>query len=97
MHVVLLLLLLWLLVVVALFVCSSVDLFVSLSACVVCLIVVVMSQDCELLGLDPVNGRPERLILTRLLVPPVCIRPSVRMDAAGTYAVAFLFSVYLFV
>ena len=37
------------------------------------------------MGFDPKLGRPERMILTRLLVPPVCIRPSVRMDAAGTY------------
>eukprot|EP01105_Mastigella_eilhardi_P025761 TRINITY_DN7112_c0_g1_i1.p1 TRINITY_DN7112_c0_g1~~TRINITY_DN7112_c0_g1_i1.p1 ORF type:complete len:1449 (-),score=402.34 TRINITY_DN7112_c0_g1_i1:65-4234(-) len=38
-------------------------------------------QDIEALDMDPVNGAPERLILTHLLVPPVCIRPSVAMDS----------------
>ena len=28
-------------------------------------------------------GRPENLILTHVLVPPVCIRPSVQMDGGG--------------
>lgn len=41
------------------------------------------NEDVELLGLDPVYGRPDRLILTRLLVPPVCIRPSIAMDAGS--------------
>ena len=40
-------------------------------------------EDCDLLDLDPDVGRPERLILRRLLVPPACIRPSVAMDASG--------------
>ena len=34
-------------------------------------------RDCELLDL---KERPERLILTHLTVPPVCIRPSVEME-----------------
>lgn len=34
-------------------------------------------QDCPLLMMKPELGRPENLIVTRLLVPPVCIRPSV--------------------
>ncbi|KAJ0395349.1 hypothetical protein ATCC90586_007781 [Pythium insidiosum] len=37
-------------------------------------------QDCELLWVDPIAGRPEKLILNSVLVPPVCIRPSVAMD-----------------
>eukprot|EP00741_Cyanophora_paradoxa_P024410 tig00022075_g23569.t1 len=39
-------------------------------------------EDVELLDMDPVAGRPERLILTHVLVPPVCIRPSVMLDAS---------------
>eukprot|EP00644_Phytophthora_capsici_P003800 jgi/Phyca11/108224/e_gw1.15.640.1 len=37
-------------------------------------------QDCELLWVDADGGRPENLILSSVLVPPVCIRPSVAMD-----------------
>ncbi|GAB9475396.1 DNA-directed RNA polymerase iii largest subunit [Globisporangium polare] len=37
-------------------------------------------QDCELLWVDAIGGRPEKLILNSVLVPPVCIRPSVAMD-----------------
>lgn len=37
-------------------------------------------QDCEILD---VHGRPERLVLTQLIVPPVCIRPSVEMESAA--------------
>lgn len=40
-------------------------------------------QDCELLWVDADNGRPERLILNSVLVPPVCIRPSVAMDGGS--------------
>nr|CCA19646.1 DNAdirected RNA polymerase III largest subunit puta [Albugo laibachii Nc14]CCA23078.1 RNA polymerase III putative [Albugo laibachii Nc14] len=40
-------------------------------------------QDCELLWIDSSLGRPEKLILNSLLVPPVCIRPSVAMDAGA--------------
>jgi len=39
------------------------------------------SEDVELLDMDGDVGRPERLILTHVLVPPVCIRPSVVIDA----------------
>ena len=36
-------------------------------------------------------GRPEDLIVTRLLVPPLCIRPSVVSDTqAGTYVLTVL-------
>ena len=37
-------------------------------------------QDCELLDLA---GRPEDLLMSHLPVPPVCIRPSVEMDAGA--------------
>eukprot|EP00126_Sphaerothecum_destruens_P001958 Sdes_comp15403_c0_seq1m4284 len=40
-------------------------------------------QDCEVLDMNGVSGRPELLILNRIVVPPVCIRPSVSMDSAG--------------
>jgi DNA-directed RNA polymerase III subunit RPC1 len=39
--------------------------------------------DVELLDMDPLIGRPENLIVTHLLVPPVCIRPSVVTDASS--------------
>jgi len=37
-------------------------------------------EDCELLDLA---ARPENLLLTHIPVPPVCIRPSVEMDAGA--------------
>ncbi|CAK4179374.1 unnamed protein product [Aphanomyces euteiches] len=40
-------------------------------------------QDCDLLWLNSYAGRPEKLVLNALLVPPVCIRPSVAMDAGS--------------
>ncbi|TDH69964.1 hypothetical protein CCR75_006384 [Bremia lactucae] len=40
-------------------------------------------QDCELLWVDADGGRPEKLILNAVLVPPVCIRPSVAMDGGS--------------
>ncbi|EFA78358.1 RNA polymerase III [Heterostelium album PN500] len=43
----------------------------------------ITSQDTELLDMNPELGRPERLILTHILVPPVCIRPSVPMDGGS--------------
>jgi DNA-directed RNA polymerase III subunit RPC1 len=30
-----------------------------------------------------VRGRPEQLVMTHLIVPPVCIRPSVEMESAA--------------
>lgn len=40
--------------------------------------------DCEALWLDPLlGGRPENLILQKVIVPPVPIRPSVAMDSGG--------------
>eukprot|EP01113_Clastostelium_recurvatum_P040668 TRINITY_DN6343_c0_g1_i1.p1 TRINITY_DN6343_c0_g1~~TRINITY_DN6343_c0_g1_i1.p1 ORF type:complete len:1395 (-),score=348.95 TRINITY_DN6343_c0_g1_i1:174-4358(-) len=38
--------------------------------------------DCEIMDLNPIFGRPENLVLSHILVPPVCIRPSVMMDSA---------------
>ncbi|KAH8887781.1 beta and beta-prime subunits of DNA dependent RNA-polymerase [Thozetella sp. PMI_491] len=40
--------------------------------------------DCELLGLDPSEGRPEMFIWQYLPAPPICIRPSVAQDNAST-------------
>ncbi|KAL3917569.1 MAG: hypothetical protein SGILL_004651, partial [Bacillariaceae sp.] len=40
-------------------------------------------SDCEVLWLDPQIGRPENLILSNVLVPPVAIRPSVQLDFGG--------------
>ena len=37
-------------------------------------------EDIPLLVMDPSCGRPKDLILTRMLVPPLCIRPSVVSD-----------------
>ncbi|XP_030835383.1 DNA-directed RNA polymerase III subunit RPC1 isoform X1 [Strongylocentrotus purpuratus] len=43
------------------------------------------NEDIPLLCMDSENSRPQDLILTRLLVPPLCIRPSVVSDLkAGT-------------
>jgi DNA-directed RNA polymerase III subunit RPC1 len=40
-------------------------------------------SDCEILWVDPQIGRPENLILTNVLVPPVPIRPSVQLEFGG--------------
>ena len=40
-------------------------------------------EDFDLLWLDARFGRPEALIITHVIVPPVCIRPSVAMDAGA--------------
>jgi DNA-directed RNA polymerase III subunit RPC1 len=39
-------------------------------------------DDCALLGLDASTSRPEALVMTRLLVPPVCLRPTVTLEAS---------------
>ena len=36
--------------------------------------------DCELLGLDPAEGRPEMFVWQFVPAPPVCIRPSVAQE-----------------
>ena len=43
----------------------------------------ITDDDCGMLWLDPLIGRPENLLLQNLLVPPVPIRPSVAMDVGG--------------
>ncbi|KAJ3348238.1 hypothetical protein HDU83_001425 [Entophlyctis luteolus] len=43
----------------------------------------ISDQDCELLGLDPINGRPELFVWTALPVPPVCVRPSIGQEDAS--------------
>ena len=40
-------------------------------------------EDCEVLWVSPLIGRPENLVLEHILVPPVPIRPSVAMDVGG--------------
>ncbi|RLO03525.1 hypothetical protein DYB28_001540 [Aphanomyces astaci] len=40
-------------------------------------------QDCALLWLNAFAGRPEKLVMNAMLVPPVCIRPSVAMDVGS--------------
>jgi len=40
----------------------------------------ITDEDCELLWMNPRIGRPEHLLLSSILVPPVPIRPSVAMD-----------------
>jgi len=43
----------------------------------------ISDQDCQLLGLDPVYGRPEHYLWQSIPVPPVCIRPSVQQEGAS--------------
>lgn len=40
--------------------------------------------DCELLGMDPREGRPEMFLWQYVPAPPVCIRPSVTQDGGVT-------------
>ncbi|KAJ3171231.1 hypothetical protein HDU88_008268 [Geranomyces variabilis] len=44
----------------------------------------ITNEDCELMGLDPVCGRPELYLWTALPVPPVCIRPSIGQENSST-------------
>jgi len=39
--------------------------------------------DCELLGLDPTEGRPEMFLWQYIPAPPICIRPSVAQENAS--------------
>ncbi|KAK2759928.1 hypothetical protein FQN54_002664 [Arachnomyces sp. PD_36] len=41
-------------------------------------------SDCELLGLNPDETRPEMFLWQYIPAPPVCIRPSVGQEAAST-------------
>ena len=45
---------------------------------------IISASDCELLGMDPLKGRPEMFIWQYIPAPPVCIRPSVQQDGAST-------------
>ncbi|RDW91191.1 putative DNA-directed RNA polymerase III subunit RPC1 [Coleophoma crateriformis] len=40
--------------------------------------------DCELLGINPAEGRPEMFLWQYVPAPPICIRPSVAQDNAST-------------
>jgi DNA-directed RNA polymerase III subunit RPC1 len=40
--------------------------------------------DCELLGINPAEGRPEMFLWQFVPAPPICIRPSVAQDNAST-------------
>jgi DNA-directed RNA polymerase subunit A' len=40
----------------------------------------VSNEDLRLLGLDPIYARPEWMVLTALLVPPVSVRPSITLE-----------------
>lgn len=44
----------------------------------------VTPSDCELLGLNPAEGRPEMFLWQFIPAPPVCIRPSVPQDFSST-------------
>ena len=44
----------------------------------------ISDPDCELLGMNPRQGRPEMFIWKDLPVPPICIRPSVQQESATT-------------
>ncbi|KAL3466153.1 hypothetical protein BJX64DRAFT_22872 [Aspergillus heterothallicus] len=44
----------------------------------------ISESDCELLGLDPTEARPEMFLWQFIPAPPVCIRPSVGQDASST-------------
>ncbi|TVY56528.1 DNA-directed RNA polymerase III subunit RPC1 [Lachnellula cervina] len=41
-------------------------------------------SDCELLGINPAEGRPEMFLWQYVPAPPVCIRPSVAQESAST-------------
>ncbi|KAJ3032922.1 DNA-directed RNA polymerase II subunit rpb1 [Rhizophlyctis rosea] len=43
----------------------------------------ISDDDCRLIGLNSKDARLEWFILTVLLVPPPCVRPSVNMDSDG--------------
>ena len=44
----------------------------------------VRDSDCLFLGMNPGHGRPEDLLLVRILVPPPCIRPSVHTELGAS-------------
>ncbi|KAI9813282.1 MAG: hypothetical protein M1827_004224 [Pycnora praestabilis] len=44
----------------------------------------ITATDCELLGMNPADGRPEMFIWQYVPAPPICIRPSVTQDSSST-------------
>ncbi|KAG0652415.1 DNA-directed RNA polymerase III largest subunit [Hyphodiscus hymeniophilus] len=44
----------------------------------------VSPNDCELLGINPAEGRPEMFLWQFVPAPPICIRPSVAQENAST-------------
>ncbi|KAI9831688.1 MAG: hypothetical protein M1819_004754 [Sarea resinae] len=44
----------------------------------------ISATDCELLGMNPSEGRPEMFIWQYVPAPPICIRPSVQQDSTST-------------
>lgn len=43
----------------------------------------IIPADCELLGMNPSEGKPEMFIWQYVPAPPICIRPSVQQDSAS--------------
>ncbi|MHA1733004.1 MAG: DNA-directed RNA polymerase subunit A' [Promethearchaeota archaeon] len=41
----------------------------------------ISDEDCIIMGINPEVARPEYMILTVLLIPPVCVRPSITLDS----------------
>jgi len=41
----------------------------------------ISDENCRSIGVEPIVARPEWMILTVLLVPPVCVRPSITLDS----------------
>ncbi len=41
----------------------------------------ISDDDCWILGINPDAARPEWMILRVLLIPPVCVRPSITLDS----------------
>jgi DNA-directed RNA polymerase III subunit RPC1 len=44
----------------------------------------ITTSDCELLGFNPAEGRPEMFLWQYVPAPPICIRPSVVQENAST-------------
>ena len=44
----------------------------------------ITDQDCELLGMNPTEGRPEMFIWKYLPVAPICLRPTVPQEGSTT-------------
>ena len=44
----------------------------------------ISDTDCELLNMSPKLCRPEDLLVRNMLIPPACLRPTVKMGSSGT-------------